>query len=307
MQLKMPQNQQNSFKFDKGKMKKLLQEENDYIVDLLTTFDVPNSVEDEQLTEMYLLSSKEAKKLENGSSSNSRAQTAEELEDRLNIIKNKMKAKKKKISERGMKKREAKKLKKNKEFKKILVSASKAMHNENVKVIKSDQIKKEDDGELPKVKTVFNAEGKIVFSKIDFASSPGGKFKKSKKDKTIKNPKLLLKKLKEGKRKINELKEQGEDEKVKEIQSEQAWKKAFDKVEGKKVKDDPKLLIKAIKKKKDVKKKSKREWKERTKKVEAGIASKQKKRQENIDKKKGEKKSKKIKKMTKKGRIIPGF
>lgn len=43
----MPQNQQNSFKFDKGKMKKLLQEENDYIVDLLTTFDVPDSVEGE--------------------------------------------------------------------------------------------------------------------------------------------------------------------------------------------------------------------------------------------------------------------
>lgn len=254
---------------------------------------------------MYLLSSKQAKKL--GNDSNSRAQNAEELEDRLNIIKNKMKAKKNKISERGMKKREAKKLKKNKEIKKILVSAQKAMQNENVKVVKSNQVKKEETVELPKIKSVFNAEGKIVFSKIDFSSTTGGKSKKSKKDKTIKNPKLLLKKLKEGKRKITELKEQGEDEKVKEIQSEQAWKKAFAKVEGKKVKDDPKLLIKAIKKKKDIKKKSKKQWQERKQKVEAGIASKQKKRQENIDKKKGEKKSKKLKKMTKKGRVIPGF
>lgn len=47
MQLKMPQNQQNSFKFDKAKMKKLLKEENDYIVDLLTTLDVPDCVEGE--------------------------------------------------------------------------------------------------------------------------------------------------------------------------------------------------------------------------------------------------------------------
>lgn len=251
------------------------------------------------------MSSKEAKKLSNGT--NSRAQTAEELEDRLNIIKNKMKAKKNKVSERSMKKREAKKLKKNKEVKKILVSAQKAMQNENVKVIKSENIKQEENAELPKIKPVFNEEGKIVFSKIDFASSPGGKFKKSKKDKTIKNPKLLLKRLKQDKRKITELKEQGETEKAKEIQSEMAWKKAFDKMEGKKVKDDAKLLVKAIKKKKDLKKKSKKKWAERKEKVEAGIASKQKKRQENIDKKINEKKSKKLKKLTKKGKVIPGF
>lgn len=255
---------------------------------------------------MYLLPSSKKKSLENGSSSLSK--NPEDHEERLNIIINKMKAKKNKISERGMRKREAKKLKKNKQVKKILVSAQKAMQNENVKAIKAGDIKKNVvvADELPKVKSVFNAEGKIVFSKIDFAATPGGKVKKSKKDKTIKNPKLILKKLKEEKRMIADLKEQGEDEKVKEIQSEKAWKKAFDKAEGKKVKDDPKLLLKAIKKKKNIKKNSKKQWQERKEKVEAGIASKQKKRQENIDKKQGEKKSKKLKKMTKKGRVIAG-
>lgn len=242
--------------------------------------------------------------MKNGSSS--RAENAEELEERLNIIKNKMKAKKNKISERGMKKREAKKLKKNKEIKKILVTAQKAMHNENQKAIKSGEMKKDVNTEMPKIKPVFNADGKLVFSKIDFAPTPGGKAKKSKKDKTIKNPKLLLKKLKEEKRMITDLKEQGEEDKIKELQSEKVWKKAFDKAEGKKVKDDPKLLIKAIKKKKDIKKKSKKAWQERKQKVESGIASKQKKRQENIDKKIGEKKSKKLKRMSKKGRVLPG-
>lgn len=50
----MPQNQQNAFKFDKGKMKKLLQEENDFIVDLLTTLDVPDSVEGKLIENTFL-------------------------------------------------------------------------------------------------------------------------------------------------------------------------------------------------------------------------------------------------------------
>lgn len=49
MQLKMTEDQQNSLKFDKAKLQKLLETENDYIVDLLTTFDVPDSIEGECL------------------------------------------------------------------------------------------------------------------------------------------------------------------------------------------------------------------------------------------------------------------
>lgn len=52
---------------------------------------------------------------------------------------------------------------------------------------------------------------------------------------SIKNPKVLLQKLKEEKSHINELIEQGDTEKAEKIQKDIAWKKAFDRSEGKKV------------------------------------------------------------------------
>lgn len=52
---------------------------------------------------------------------------------------------------------------------------------------------------------------------------------------TIKNPKLLLQKLKKEKQNINELVAQGETEKAEDIKKDIAWKKAFDKTAGKKV------------------------------------------------------------------------
>lgn len=52
---------------------------------------------------------------------------------------------------------------------------------------------------------------------------------------TIKNPKLLLDKIKKEKNQISELMEQGETEKAEELKQNIAWKKAFDKTEGKKV------------------------------------------------------------------------
>lgn len=52
---------------------------------------------------------------------------------------------------------------------------------------------------------------------------------------TVKDPKLLLKKIKQQKEQISELVERGETEKAEEIKQDLAWKKAFDKTEGKKV------------------------------------------------------------------------
>ncbi|CAD7087726.1 unnamed protein product [Hermetia illucens] len=292
-------------KFDRNKVKKLLEDENEFIVDLLTTLDIPDSIEDEELDEMYLLNTKSKKKPPTAKTN--RAQTAEELEDRLEIIKNKMKAKKSKASERTQKRREMKKLKKNKEVRKILVSAHKAVKNEKIKEEKSGDDSKEDSKLINPIKPIFNQEGKIVFSKFDFAAHPGAKVKKPKRERIEKNPRKVLKNLKEQKKQINELIEQGEDKKAMEIKQDQAWKKAFDKTEGKKVKDDPSLLLKSIKKRKDQKKKSKKEWKDRKAKVEHDIAQRQKKRQENIQKKIKEKKNKKLKKLAKRGRVIPGF
>lgn len=59
-----------------------------------------------------------------------------------------------------------------------------------------------------------------------------------------------------------------EQEKLKKMDPEQAkkvhWKKAMDRANGVKVKDDPKLLKKAIKKRDDLKKRHRKKWEERT-------------------------------------------
>lgn len=99
----------------------------------------------------------------------------------------------------------------------------------------------------------------------------------------------------------------GEKDKASAIKKDIAWKKVFDKTEGKKVKDDPELIMKSLNQKRAQKKKSKKEWKGRKDKVQKGIEDRQKKRETNIEKRKGDKKNQKLKKLAKKGRIIPGF
>uniref|UniRef100_W8BZ17 Surfeit locus protein 6 n=1 Tax=Ceratitis capitata TaxID=7213 RepID=W8BZ17_CERCA len=292
-----------TIQLDKRGLMSLMRTENERIMDMLLTYNVPDSIEDIQYDDYLLDNDKSAAKAKNALGIR-KAAPIDELQDRLNIIKNKMKAKKRPASERSQKKREAKKLRKNKEVKKILVSAAKSIKNEHQKLLNAEDDRNEDKKDIKKLvpKPVFNEEGKIVFSKFDFASHPGAKVKKS-----HQNPREILKKIKETDKKINELKEKGEVEKASEIKNEIAWKKAFDKIEGKKVKDDPKLLYKAIKKRKVEKKKSKKEWVDRKQKVESGIEQRQKKRQENLNKRIKDKKTKKLKKLSKKGRVIPGF
>lgn len=156
-------------------------------------------------------------------------QTPNDIQEKLEIMKNKWKSKKSKPSERTIQKRQQKKLKKGKEFKKKMVSIAKSYKNEKIK-----EENGEDNKEDVKTAVVYNEEGKTLFPKFEFAAQKS-KAKKSKKDKVEKNPKLILKSLKKQTREIQELKEQGEEEKAKKISNDLAWKKAFDKVEGKKV------------------------------------------------------------------------
>lgn len=288
-------------KFDKNKITNLLKSENEYILDLLTNFNVPDTTEDGDLSN-YLLDTKGKGPKTTQNSANS----ITELEERLTSIKNKMKTKKRKVSERKTKKHNLKKLNKNKEFKKVLLTA-----NTTIKKEQSTSLQKPTglkDVKKNIVKPIFNAEGKIVFSKFDFASQPGSKPKKKpSSQKVIKNPKQVLSSMKEIDKKLTQLEVEGNKEKAKEIKTELAWKKAFDKIEGKKVKDDKRLLQKSIKRKQDMKKKSKEQWIERKKKVEQKIHEKQKKRTENINKKLKEKRNTKLKRASKKGRVIPGF
>lgn len=151
--------------------------------------------------------------------------------------------------------------------------------------------------------SVFNKEDKMVFSKIDFANlgKPNKNIRKEK------DPKKLLQKLEFEKEKIEELKESGEVEKAIEIKEKTVWKNALAKASGEKVKDDPVLLKKSLKKQEQKHRSSKKKWEQRIKGVEKAKEEKQKKRQENVQKRKKDKKTKKLKQAAKKGKIIPGF
>ncbi|XP_055374138.1 surfeit locus protein 6 homolog [Condylostylus longicornis] len=306
---KIYSNTNSKQKLKKCNIKKFIKAENEFITKLLVGCNVPNRIEKDD-SDLYLLPLKKNIKLPTIQDFKDVDKKKEDLNDRLLKIKNKFKApKKNNKSEKALRRKEMKKLKKNKEIKKILINSNKAEKNEKIKSEKySANQGNEDEKDIkPMAKNLFNENGKILFSKIDFAAHPGAKILKSKKDKVMKNPRDILKKMKETDKKINELKEHGDEEKARELKKELIWKKAFDKVQGKKVKDDRNLLYKSIKKRKDLKKKSKKSWKERQEKVEQDISSRQKKREENINKRMRDKKIKKMKRLSKRGRVIPGF
>lgn len=157
----------------------------------------------------------------------------------------------------------------------------------------------------PKPKTpipatpVFNREGKMVFSKFDFSE------KKEKKPEK-KNYKKLLETMQKSKDKLKDL-EQTDSSAAQSLKQKQQWKSVLQKAEGIRVKDNPDLIKKTIKRVEKRKEKSRKEWKDRTDKVDTEVKQRQKKRTVNIKKKKDGRINKKISKQKKKGRIIPGF
>lgn len=124
-----------------------------------------------------------------------------DIEQRLEIIRNKMKSKKVKPSPRAIEKKRQKKLKKSKELKKKILSAAKSIKNEKVKEGKAantaSSVKSESNGVVdvkPDIKVdvkpkVFNEQGNLVFSKFEFAARPS-QAKKSKKDSKYRRIKL---------------------------------------------------------------------------------------------------------------------
>lgn len=68
------------------------------------------------------------------------------------------------------------------------------------------------------------------------------------------------------------------------------WKNALDRAQGIKIKDDPKRIRLAIKRKEAEKKKHKKQWAERTEKVEESKKLRQKKRKQELKKRKASKK-----------------
>lgn len=138
---------------------------------------------DDKIDEQFLLKSKQtSKKVAAQKPNANRAQSADALQERLETMKNKIGSKKSKPSERTLKKRQLKKLKKDKEFKKKMVSVAKSAKNELAKEVKH-AIKEEMEDSKAKLHPVYNEEGKMVFSKFEFAAQ-ASKAKKSKSEST---------------------------------------------------------------------------------------------------------------------------
>lgn len=164
--------------------------------------------------------------------------------------------------------------------------------------------------ESPPKKPILNAEGKIVYSKFDFAvpheSRIAAKGKRKKKDKKKlrnefkgKDYTRLLDKAEKRKERIESLEAKGEKEKAERMKKSIAWDSAMQRAEGVKVKDNPELLKKAAKRKEKIKERSKKKWAQRENTVIQQKEKKQKKRQDNIQKRKHDKIKKKIERSNK--------
>lgn len=120
---------------------------------------------------------------------------------------------------------------------------------------------------------------KIIFNQID-SIPEDPKFIDPLKAKSKKNSlKTKLTKALRFQEKLKQLPE----EKAEKIKYDTTWKAAMIKARGEKIKDDPDLLKKSIKKKESIKKMHKKKWNDRTKKQEQVQEMTKKKKQRNID------------------------
>ncbi|GLH10823.1 hypothetical protein R5R35_011920 [Gryllus longicercus] len=282
-------------KLDKNSIRKNLLQENKYIMNLWQRFPWQNSSDIKEASiDIAIKTQRSAKLL----FAPNRAHTLEELQSKLEGIKGKSLQYKSKLKRKRLKNKiEKLKGKDKRKFKKTLTKVDKEPREVKVEMKPTSS---------KPAKPVFNSEGKMVFSKFDFAESPFiGNETRNKKE--TKDPHKLLRKIEKQKEKLKLLEEKGEVKKVDEIKEKQAWKTAFQKTAGIKVKDDPQLLQNTIKKKIQQKKKSRKAWKARESQVQKQMEERQQKRQSNIDEHKRKKKSKKTQRLVKKGRLIPGL
>lgn len=295
------------------KIETQLKYENDFVTNLFNSLPIPASAQKgKDITQLFDISisnnfldeqpaETETRKKPNGLSTqngSTRAKSLVELQNRLKAITGKDRLSyKEKLLKKGIKNKIKKKNKKDeRSLKQKLIKLEREKTN--------NQIKPDPDeatSSKPR-QPVFNSEAKMVFSKIDF-SGLGNKHEK----RTEKDPKKILQNLEKQKEKIKELEMGGNKDKAVEIKEKVAWKNALAKAEGEKVKDDPILLKKSIKKREQLKKTSQKKWKVREDGVKKAQDERQRKRNDNIAKRKKEKKTTKLKKAVKKGRIIPGF
>ncbi|XP_070171205.1 surfeit locus protein 6 homolog [Polyergus mexicanus] len=229
-----------------------------------------------------------------------RAHTCSELYEKLEKLKG---VKKLDYKQKLLKKNLKNRIKKSTKKEQRLLQQKLATIEQNAAGDSKIKIDNEEVPKVPKPKPVFNSEGKMVFSKFDFSEIGV----KKKLPKNQNDPTKILQQLQQKKEKLKQLENLGDKEKVEDIKEKDAWKSALAKASGEKVKDNPELLKRTIKRKEQKKKRSTNKWNSRVENVQKSIQERQEKRQENIMKRKKEKKLNKLKKATKKGRIISGF
>ncbi len=165
------------------------------------------------------------------------------------------------------------------------------------KLVSSASVKKETaPKERPSIK---DESGKIVFSKFDFSV-------KSDKSQKTKDYKRLLAKAEATEKKLEELKK-NDQKRGQELQEKLQWRKALDLAKGEKVKDDPKLIKKTLKRLEKKKSKSRKQWTERAEQEQQQKDKKQELRKKHLQERIEQIKAKKSKKKFKKGKRTPGF
>lgn len=284
-------------------LEQCLKTENKFITDLMKISCIPER-QDFGISDDEDLDTNSKLPFNSTQSKTSRAKSLIELQQRLDAIRGKKKQTyKEKLTKKGLKNRLKKKSQQDqRNAEKKLQRAAKQALKVEVKTENGDTEDQKHTLEHGQKKPIFNKEDKIVFSKFDFDNL--GKHKKPKQEK---DPKKLLKKLEHQKDTIQKLKDSGDAEKAIEIREKSQWKNALAKAEGQKVKDDPHLLMKSVKKQEQKQRSSKKKWEQRLEKVDKAKKEKQHKRTENIQKRKKEKKNKKLQKAVKKGKVIAGF
>ncbi|VDO36065.1 unnamed protein product [Brugia timori] len=139
-------------------------------------------------------------------------------------------------------------------------------------------------GTESKVGEMEEKDDKLIFSKFDFIvrDEKQRKTKKDKRDKfTGKDYKRLLVKAEKREEKLEKVRSKNP-EKALRIEKNIQWKKALNRAEGQKVKDNPELLKKSLKRKEKIKESRRKKWGNRVKHTLQMQARKQEKRSANI-------------------------
>ncbi|OQR75794.1 surfeit locus protein 6-like [Tropilaelaps mercedesae] len=181
----------------------------------------------------------------------------------------------------------------------------------------ADEVEKNLPNSSDITKPGFNAEGKMVFSKFDFSNTAKADtpiaphnhaLKKLTNVKGLKGYKKQLEFVEGKQRKLEELK-QSDPERAAAVEEKSMWLDAIDRSKGFKKKDNAQLLKKTIKKREKMKDRSKKKWAARQETVRKQQDDKQAKRKANLQARRDAKASNKLKKMSKKGRVlhVPGF